>query len=136
MTTNALRTQARRAAPPRLTAKRPETAPESGRKAPRKSTLLPGYITHERAGLPLACRVIDMSSSGARLIVVTTERSPASVVEDMPDQISLFLSYDRFSVACIVKWRDEDKIGVNFVSVPRIIEKPPTKVAKPAAKKK
>ena len=108
---------------------------KSDRKAPRKMTLLPGIITHERTGLPIPCRVINMSATGARLIMVPSDHSATSVVESMPDQISLFLSYDRFSVACAVKWRQDDKIGVSFVSVPRIIDKPPAKAARPAKKK-
>jgi hypothetical protein len=104
------------------------------KRPPRKPTLLPGLVTHEHAALPVAIRVTNMSASGASLVVVSGERPAASLVEDMPDNISLFLTYDRFSVACVVKWRRGDKLGVQFVSVPRILEKPPARPRTPAKK--
>lgn len=112
-----------------IASRRPDT-----KRPPRKPTLLPGLITHERAGLPIAIRVTNMSATGASLVVVSSDRPAASLVEDMPDNVSLFLTYDRFSVACTVKWRRGDKLGVQFVSVPRILEKPPTR-PRTAAKK-
>jgi hypothetical protein len=104
-------------------------------RAPRRATLLPGLVTYERTGVPVPIRVTNMSASGASLVIVTTDRSPASVVAEMPNAISLFLTYDRFSVACEVKWRRGEKIGVRFVSVPKILDKPPVR-SRTAPKKK
>lgn len=113
----------------------PARRPLRDARDPRRATLLPGLVTCERSSMPIPIRVTNMSASGASMIVVSTDRTPASVVAELPDKISLFLTYDRFSVACQVMWRRGDKLGVKFVSVPRLLEKPPTR-ARVAPKKK
>ncbi len=55
------------------------------------------------------CRIIDISSTGARLEVKHLD----AVV---PDQFTLLLSYDgHLRRQCLVVWRSETTIGIEFV---------------------
>lgn len=54
------------------------------------------------------CRIVDISSTGARLEVKN--------LEPVPDQFVLLLSYDgHLRRQCTVVWRAETTIGIEFI---------------------
>jgi hypothetical protein len=79
------------------------------RKSLRKSLDRPGWIDAGNGGDLRECRVCDVSQSGARLGVVR--------VNELPDFFVLRLSADgRVARRCMIVWRAEEEVGVEFVS--------------------
>jgi hypothetical protein len=68
------------------------------------------------------CTLLDVSQSGARLML------PGN--EDVPDKFVLLLSeHGRASRQCRVAWRRKDKVGVEFVIAE--VKKPVAKTKRP-----
>lgn len=79
------------------------------RKSLRKSLDRPGWIDAGNGAAASECRVCDVSQSGARLGVAR--------VNELPDFFVLRLSADgRVSRRCMIAWRAEGEVGVEFVS--------------------
>ena len=57
------------------------------------------------------CRLVDVSSNGARLIVEN--------VDNIPDSFNLLLSrFGRSQYRCNVVWKRGDEVGVEFLALP------------------
>lgn len=82
------------------------------RRAPRINADVEGVVRSYGVRAPLACVVRDISETGARLQV---ER-----VDHFPDAFRLYLEQEDFSAACVVVWRSETEVGVNFESSPEM----------------
>lgn len=80
---------------------------EDQRASPRRRVLKTGQILFNGAALTRDCTVRDMSETGARLKVAH--------VAGVPDRFILSLGEERREVACEVRWRTLNQLGVAFV---------------------
>lgn len=91
----------------------PELSPvfvsDSRRKAPRKSVRLAGEVSFGDKACRMNCRIVDMSATGARLKIKTTD-------ERMQQRIALFFDQRSINVECRVIWAREGEMGVQFCS--------------------
>jgi hypothetical protein len=76
------------------------------RKFPRSLSLKTGKIVSERIPDALDAAVLDLSESGARLLV--------SDIDEVPDVFDLILDPKGEKVACQVRWKSGYQIGVRF----------------------
>ena len=76
------------------------------RRSPRHATLLAASLSHPRTPDPVRCIVRNMSSDGALL------ESP--LAKYLPMSFWLRLEGDSTPVLCIVAWRSERQVGVEF----------------------
>jgi hypothetical protein len=76
-------------------------------KKPRKSIKLAAFV-YTIDGWPISdCRTLDISESGAKIVLSTPD--------DLPLEFLLSLSSDgKVRRRCQLKWRDGNKIGVQF----------------------
>ncbi|MHA1158320.1 MAG: PilZ domain-containing protein [Alphaproteobacteria bacterium] len=80
-----------------------------GRAAPRRRTILGGRIVPGDGRPEIACKVRDLSDTGARLALPNTA--------DIPDRFCLEMSDGRGPYEARIAWRSEASIGVAFVLV-------------------
>jgi hypothetical protein len=82
------------------------------RNSPRKAIQYPGLIVAD--GQPVRqCMIADVSSGGARLIV--------RGIESLPSRFKLMWSHTaRTGSDCVVRWRDPEAVGVQFVRLPSL----------------
>lgn len=113
----------------------PELAPENRRWAKRRAAASKGELSAEEIGEPLACVVLDTSSTGARLKPHFPRAARCQGIKDLPARLTLMFVMDRFAVDCEVCWRREGEIGVRFVSPAREVPKP-VRMMQPAKPKK
>ncbi len=73
------------------------------------------HTAHVATGVsqPIACRVIDVSELGARLVVGDPQT--------MPQQFLIVLG-PKLSRWCDVMWRSETEVGVKFTPPPRTVK--------------
>lgn len=80
--------------------------PTDRRKSPRIHIQIDGAVQCSRTLTSLSCVVRDISESGARLVVDSSQH--------VPDAFQLQLEHEGFSTECIVVWRSGTEIGVEF----------------------
>lgn len=89
------------------------------RRMKRRATTLPGLITFRNLRLQLPCTIADLSVTGARLNLWPAGRSVIGNLDDLPDEMVLVMRADRMQVACEVRWRRQDSLGVRFLGPPQ-----------------
>jgi hypothetical protein len=67
----------------------------------------------------IPARVVDMSTTGAKMELTPLGRSSGIPMGDLQDQFNLVLRVDRMEVDCEMIWQVDWLIGVRFLSVPR-----------------
>jgi hypothetical protein len=77
------------------------------RQAPRARTLKSGKIIFKMRRTSIECTIRNLSDRGALLIV--------SNLALIPESFELELEATRVRYDCRVKWRGEDRLGVEFV---------------------
>ncbi|MGI9479072.1 MAG: PilZ domain-containing protein [Hyphomicrobiaceae bacterium] len=82
---------------------------DSRRKAPRKAVHLVGEVSFGDRESRMDCRIVDMSATGARLKLETSD-------ERMQERIALFFDQRLTIVECFVIWSRDDEVGVQFCS--------------------
>lgn len=75
------------------------------------------------AGVPLKCRMTDISLTGARITLSDPKMAP---------QEFLILFDNGLTRWCQVIWRSKSEIGTKFVSPPKSLKKRPAKVEQEA----
>ena len=113
----------------------PELAPDNRRWAKRRAAASKGELSGDDIGEPLACVVLDTSSTGARLKPHFPRAARCQSIKDLPARVTLMFVMDRFAVDCEICWRRDGEVGVRFVSPAREVPKPARMVA-PARPKK
>ena len=79
------------------------------RKAPRRNVQHPSVLLDHTGAVVCLCTMKDVSATGAKLEL-------AGAVEKIPDAFILRLSkYGAVHRECLVSWRSEAMIGVQFV---------------------
>lgn len=91
---------------------------KDNRKAPRRPSSLPAYLKIEGRKRMISCKVMDMSATGACLKVMSSDRLIKEDVETFPDHVTLYLTFDKVSIACEIAWRlvPEEQVGVRFLA--------------------
>lgn len=89
------------------------------RGAPRRAAALPAHIEAEGLFNGLPCTIVDMSASGVRLKI--DDRGPQSSMGHWngTGRIKLQIRVDRTEVDGWVMWRDDNVVGVKFMSCMR-----------------
>lgn len=97
-----------------------DAAPKQPEKrlAPRKLSNLPGYLKIDGRNRMINCMVLDMSATGACIMVLHGDKHIKEDIVRFPDYLTLFITYDKVSIECKIVWRreDVDQIGVRFQS--------------------
>lgn len=91
-----------------------------GRRAPRKSQILPAYITAVGMSNVIPSRVLDMSATGAKIELTPMGRATGIPMNVLPERFILVLRHDKMEVDCETVWRDEWLVGVRFLGFPRM----------------
>ena len=81
--------------------------PADKRKRTRKPEFYRGQIDPGRGAEKAKCNVTDLSKAGAKLLLQSPSKLPASFTLVLPDSAKHL---------CRVIWRAEDEVGVEFVS--------------------
>lgn len=89
------------------------------RRAPRKSHMLPAYVTATGMANIIPARVLDMSATGAKIELTPMGRATGVPMTHLPDRFTLVLRQDKMDVDCEIVWREEWIIGVRFLGFPR-----------------
>jgi hypothetical protein len=76
------------------------------RRSPRQLTLKTGAIIDPDDGKRIPCAVLNLSETGAGLLVASTEKTPTT--------FDLVLDPDGRRRTCTVAWKSATKIGVSF----------------------
>lgn len=107
------------------------------RKSPRRRVRVPGQISVGDRLNRINCLIVDMSASGARLLVLPQTRqarinSRTDAPSDTPNdfmanrnRIGLFFAQPSTDVECNVIWRSKTEIGVQFCGAFRHSRKEP-----------
>ena len=82
----------------------------------RKRTQSPATIWDGEQNVSVRCKLIDMSPTGAKLVLDPKDPAYQRLQRFMPKQFWIKLLYDGAQVCCEVKWQDEDRFGVRFIS--------------------
>ncbi len=90
-----------------------------GRRAPRKSQIMPAYVTAPDMANVVPARVIDMSATGAKIELTPMGRATGVPMTHLPDRFVLVLRHDKMEVDCETVWREEWNVGVRFLGFPR-----------------
>ena len=77
------------------------------RAAPRKPVCMPGELSFGDRKCRLACSVVDMSATGARLKMNAFDRR-------LQQRVALYFDREATNVECQVIWSDEQFVGVRF----------------------
>ncbi|MCB1549578.1 MAG: PilZ domain-containing protein [Hyphomicrobiaceae bacterium] len=88
------------------------------RRSRRKSTSAPGSITFGSSRMSIPCKVLNTSASGACLDVASGRRG-GGVAAGLPDRFTLHVRFDRMTAECEIIWREDERVGVRFLSLPR-----------------
>lgn len=102
---------------PEAQASEPDAA--ETRRAPRKSHMLPAYVTAPGMANIIPARVLDMSATGAKIELTPMGRATGVPMTHLPDRFMLVLRQDKMDVDCEIVWREEWVIGVRFLGFPR-----------------
>ena len=78
------------------------------RRSRRKSTCKLGAIQVDNCSSDIECLVWDVSESGAKIELLSTE--------PVPDEFEIFIDEQDVRRSCSVVWRKKRKIGVAFVA--------------------
>ena len=75
-----------------------------------------GVITYNGARCSTSCRVLDISSGGARIELDLDDwMNPLSSSRSLPSQFKVLVTALGFEADCWVAWRDKSQIGVKFI---------------------
>lgn len=92
------------------------TFDQSAPRAPRRVCCLNGQLSFGDARNRIACDIVNLSSSGAG-IVVHNAAELADRIHNIGDRtIALLMQADRCVVHCSVVWIDRDRAGLKFQS--------------------
>lgn len=87
--------------------------------ARRKTVMTNGQIVSPDVTVPLSCMVRDVSTTGARIELVTAADNPLGGRARLPGTFTLVLRMDRVEVDCAIAWRNGALVGVRYLSTPR-----------------
>lgn len=93
------------------------------RRSRRKSMQLAGLITFKTMRQQVACTIVDMSGTGAKLNIAQTVARAYGDLEHLPKLLTLVMRADRMKVDCEIAWRRPTSIGVRFLGPPRPMSK-------------
>lgn len=94
------------------------------RGAPRKKIMAHGFVGIPGYRLTVPCCVVDMSATGAGAMLCAAPQDRLRLARDLPDHVILHLAHDRIEVDCEIQWRQGDRFGARFTSIPRRLERP------------
>jgi hypothetical protein len=100
--------------------------------ARRKPSRLPGHIFAPTQRAPIACTVLDGSSTGVQLELCAGRTGVPPSADMVPDKFLLVIELQQSQVECAVAWRRGSKIGARYHSV----SQPFVPAARPSIKKK
>jgi len=87
------------------------------RKSPRREVRIAGEFSTGDRHSRQNCAIVDMSATGARLQIATTEATKSKAAYVAPRRrIGLFFDFRHTSVECQIIWVRENLIGVRFCS--------------------
>ncbi len=89
------------------------------RRSRRKQTAVPAKLTFAKLRLSVSCTVVDMSGSGAKLLLSLPTQATIGDLNRLPDRLKLNLPTDRLQIDCEIVWRRAGKLGVRFLSPAR-----------------
>lgn len=72
----------------------------------RRRALKQGTISYADGAISVHCLVRDQTEKGAKLRL----QSP----EPVPNTFNLFIPIDGLSKSCVIRWRENDYVGVEF----------------------
>jgi hypothetical protein len=109
---------------PAVPAAQPNVATEAlsyieRRFAKRKMAATNALIMSPDMNVPISCIVRDVSTTGARIELVTTPENLLGGRAKLPGSFTLNLRLDRLEVDSAIVWRNGAFVGVKFVSTPR-----------------
>ena len=79
------------------------------RAAPRKPVSMPGELSFGDRQCRVACHIVDMSATGARLKMDAFDRR-------LQQRVALYFEHEATNVECQIVWSDEQFVGVRFCS--------------------
>jgi hypothetical protein len=100
--------------------------------ARRKPSRLPAHLFLADQRAPIACFVLDGSSTGAQLELVCGRTGVAPSAEMVPDRVLLVIEMHKTQIDCTVAWRRGSKVGVRYLGATR----PFVPAVRPTIKKK
>jgi hypothetical protein len=92
--------------------------------AKRKASRMPGLIHHPTFQQPMACTVLDSSSTGALIELAPLKGSTVHVLTRFPREFTLTLPLERIAFECELAWQNDIKIGVRYRAPARLLSKP------------
>ncbi len=93
----------------------PLASPGSLYRAHRKALQRTGFVGIPGMRLRVPCTLLNMSATGARVVLLSSS-SRIQLAVHLPDEIILVLPSDRSEVSGLIRWRDDDKFGIQFTS--------------------
>ena len=91
---------------------------EELRFAPRKATSLPGLLRSASQFEPIACRIINISTTGVRVTVASEHAGANWHSEWLLGDLTLEVPFDRMAVRCRAVWKIDNQIGLRFRAPP------------------
>ena len=82
----------------------------------RKRMQSPATLWDSELKTNVRCKIVDMSSTGAKLTLDPNDPAYGRLVRFMPRQFWIKMLYDGAQVCCEVQWQDENRFGVRFIS--------------------
>ncbi len=79
------------------------------RAAPRKPVSMPGEVSFGDRQSRVACNIVDMSATGARLKMDALDRR-------LQQRVALYFDQRTTNVECQIVWNDAQFVGVRFCS--------------------
>ncbi len=92
--------------------------------AQRKAVATNALILSPDINAPMPCMVRDVSTTGARIELVTAPENLLGGRAKLPGTFTLNLRLDRLEVDCAIVWRNGAAVGVKFLSTPRSYIRP------------
>lgn len=87
--------------------------------ARRKDAATKALIISPDLNMPISCVVRDVSTTGARIELVTSPENLLGGRAKLPGSFVLNMRLDRLEVDSAIVWRKGGSVGVRFVSTPR-----------------
>ncbi len=100
----------------------PDVADGNRRWSMRRTMSAPGLVWPGGSAPTIPCTIIDMSGTGARLLMQRGWVNPFRGASSVAQQFTLLMRFDRMQVECEIIRIEEQEIGVRFVSPPTAMD--------------
>lgn len=91
--------------------------------AARKPSMAAAAIRLPDNSVPIPCLVRDVSTTGAKIELVTGADNLLGGRVRLPPKFTLQIKVDRMEVDCAIVWRKSEFVGVRYLSTPRPVSR-------------